>query len=64
MSKKEAMQILIRHAAANCAGVGQGIRTMPSEQERERVKEAIVKLYPAAYGYPVDSSVLFNLGLS
>lgn len=63
MTRKKALQILIKHAAANCAGVGCGLRTLPSKQEQEKVKQAIDKFYFEAYGYQLDSSAWFNLGL-
>jgi len=61
MTKQEALHILIRNAAQNCAGVGQGIRHIPPASEKEKVKEAIRKVWP--YNFPCTDNQFRNLGL-
>jgi len=63
VTKQEAVRILIRNAAANCAGVGQGFRTLPNESEMSKVKEAIKMLWKASgYQYELTDTELFNMG--
>jgi hypothetical protein len=63
MTRREALQVLIKHAAADCNGAGTGIRTVPDRAERERVREAVKKLFREAYGREMDDSDAFNLKL-
>jgi len=51
MTQKEALQILIDHAKADCKGCGTGIRSLPSQKEIERVRRAISILWNKAYNY-------------
>jgi len=60
---REAIIILIYHTSQNIKGVGCGIRTIPSDSEIERVAEAIEKVWPKVYGYPLDDIQRQNLGL-
>jgi len=60
MTKKEAIHILIDHAAKDCAGAGCGPgHQIPSEEERLRVSAAIMKVWPEKHYTPS----WFNLGL-
>ena len=59
MTRKEAIHILIEHAAANCAGTGCGIRSEISENQRIQVAKAILKVWPEKQYGPN----WFNLGL-
>ena len=52
VTRKKALMILIDHAAQNCQGVGCGIRTLPSETERMRVAQAVLKVWPQKYFQP------------
>jgi hypothetical protein len=61
MTEKEAVRILIRHAARDCTGAGCGVRTIPDREERLKVAEAVVKSWPEKY--PISTDDLFNLGL-
>lgn len=63
MTKREALDVLIRNAAENVSGVGQGLRPEVSTGKNAAVVEAIVKLWHDAYAYPVDEQSLRNLGL-
>lgn len=63
MNKKEATDILIRHAAANVVGVGCGIRGGTSREERALVIEAIKTLWPTVHGFACGANELRNLGL-
>jgi len=60
MTKREAIHILIRHAAADCQGVGCGPgHQIPSEKERNLVALAVLKVWPEKHCRPN----WFNLGL-
>lgn len=59
MTKRQAINILIQHAAENAAGCGRGIRSIPSAERIEELKWAILKVWPNEY--PVE---WFNIGLS
>jgi len=60
MTKKQAIHILIKHAAKNCTGAGCGPgHRIPSPEEQERVALAILKIWPEKYYGPN----WFNLGL-
>jgi hypothetical protein len=63
VTKREALHILIHHAAASCAGVGCGIRTLPSDDEKRRVRDAIAKVYRDAYGREMEDTDQRNLNL-
>lgn len=61
MTKKDAILLLISHAAANCAGAGcGGAHRIPSYEETKRVCQAILKVWPEKHYGPN----WFNLGLS
>ena len=64
MNKRQALQIVIQHAAANVAGVGCGMRPGVSGDEKLRVEIAIRKLYREAYLHTPDESDFFNMGLT
>jgi hypothetical protein len=64
MNRRQAIQILIEHAASDCRGAGVGIRTIPSDAERQRVAEAVRKVWLMAYSTGCDDSALCNLGLT
>lgn len=63
MTKRQAMRVLIRHAAENCAGAGCGVRPMLTVSERSAVSAAICRLWKDAYGHDVSESVFLNLNL-
>lgn len=69
MTRKEAIEVLIKHAVLDVAGTGCGIRPPIKEEDRYKVKTAIVKLWPLLghcwclgnnewlnYGLPLDPS--------
>ena len=60
MTKREAIHILIEHAASDCRGAGCGPgHQVPSYEETHRVVEAILKVWPEKDREPN----WFNLGL-
>lgn len=61
MTKKEAIRLLIEHAAKNCVGAGCGFHTVPSHDVQVDVSRAILKVWPESY--PIDRNVFRNLGL-
>lgn len=63
MTTKTAVRILIRHAAANIRGTGQGIRPEITDKERAEVREAVRCVYKTAEGREMDDGDQFNLGL-
>lgn len=63
MTTKDAVRILIRHAAANIRGTAQGIRPEITDKERAEVREAVRCVFKEANGREMDDSDRFNLGL-
>lgn len=63
MTKREALTILIRHAARDIGGVGCGVRPEIDEEAREKVRQAIKKLWREVYNFPIADTDLWNLGL-
>jgi hypothetical protein len=63
VTRRNAIQILIKHAADDIGGTGRGLRTLPSTEERNNVRQAIQRLYKDAYGRYADENDLFNLGI-
>lgn len=61
MSVSRAIQVLIRHAAANVAGVGCGLRPVVSTDERQELSLAIHTMWMRGHGYPMSGSDWFNL---
>ena len=60
MTKKEAIHILIDHAARDCRGAGCGPgHRIPSHEDIQKVAEAIQKMWPEKHYGPN----WFNLGL-
>lgn len=60
MTKREAIRILIDHAARDCIGSGCGPgHQVPSYEETYRVAEAVLKVWPEKHYSPN----WFNLGL-
>ena len=60
MTKREAIHILIEHAAKNCIGSGRGPgHQIPSKKKTMRVSMAILKVWPEKYSGPN----WFNLGM-
>lgn len=51
MTLSKAMRILLRHAERDCAGVGRGIRGIPTDGERRELREAAARIWKQAYGY-------------
>lgn len=58
MTKRQAIMILIAHAAKNAIGGGLGYHAVPSAPELEKLAQAIEKVWPEAYVIP-----WFNLGI-
>jgi hypothetical protein len=63
MTLRKALQVLIRNAAENQAGVGCGVRQLPADEERRLVAQAIEKVWSKAYTYPFGPSERANLRL-
>jgi hypothetical protein len=64
MTFRRALQVLIQHAAENQAGTGCGIRSLPSDNARMEIAEAIEKTWPKAYGtFDLDDATRHNLGI-
>ena len=63
MTYSRAISVLIRHAAQNQSGCGQGFRSMPSDDERREVTRAIEKVRRKAYDFDLDNATRHNLGL-
>lgn len=63
MTTRQAVRILIRHAAANVRGTAQGIRPAITDTERAEVREAVEHVFHDAFGREMDDSDRFNLGL-
>ena len=60
LTRRKAIHILIKHAAKDCSGGGLGPgHTVPPEQERRLVAQAILKVWPEKNYKPN----WFNLGL-
>ena len=61
MTRREAIHILIEHAAKDCKGAGCGSgHQVPSYEECDRVAMAILKVWPEKHSNPN----WFNLGLA
>ncbi len=54
MTTKEALHVLIQHTMNDILGVGTGVRTLPSDKEKERARQAIQKIYKMAWGYELS----------
>ena len=63
MTRREALEVLIQHAASDCQGSGRGIRTIPPPEERLLVARAILKVFREARGYEPHDNDFHNLGL-
>jgi hypothetical protein len=61
MTKREALTTLIRAAIRDMEGQGRGIR-LTTDDYRKKVREAIEKLWPQAYGYPMNDNDRYNAG--
>ena len=59
MTKRDALRILIESGSRDLRGQGLGMRCT-TETWREKVREAIRKLFKDAYGYEMTSSDEFN----
>lgn len=62
MTFREALHVLIDAAAQHCAGSGTGLRAVATAEARERIRAAIVKVWPRVYGRDPDEQDLRNLG--
>jgi len=60
MTRKQALQILIRAATNDIGGQGRGYRSTTDEW-RDKVKEAIEKIWKDTYGFEMSDSDRFNL---
>lgn len=63
MKKKDALALLITHAARNVSGNGTGIRPELSHDEGERVAEAILSVWRMVYPWGPYPSDFHNIGL-
>lgn len=63
MTRRRALEVLVEHAARNVAGAGHGMRPEVSIETCELVRDAVVRLWPEIYNYPVNNLALRNLGL-
>lgn len=63
MTRRQSIKILIRYAARGFVGDGCGIRSSLTEQERAELDAAIEIAWSDAYGFPLDDSARFNLGM-
>lgn len=63
MTKRQAMVILIEHAANNVRGAGVGMRPEISEATRLQVAAAVDKVFRDVYDREPQRSDFFNLGL-
>ena len=58
MKLNDAIRILVRHTERDCHGAGCGIRTSPTQEEREEIIQAIARVWYRLYGYqPTRSEV-------
>ena len=63
MKKRDAVAILIRHAAQNIQGSGCGFRIVVTQTEAASVVEAIEKLWSMAYRFPLDNNQRYAIGI-
>lgn len=63
MTNREAMKILIEFAAEWGSGCGTGVRETLKEEDINKIRSAIQKVWPKVYNYPFSKEDLFNLGL-
>lgn len=63
MTRRRALEILVEHAAKNTSGAGHGMRPEMTLETRELVRDAVVRVWPEIYNFPVNDMALRNLGL-
>lgn len=63
MTTRDAIRILIKHAAQDVAGQGCGLRVPLSETDRDKVREAVRKVFRTVNGRDCGTTDLYNLGL-
>lgn len=63
MTKRQALTILFKAAGRDAAGVGVGIRQIPSEEKRMEIARAIKRLWRDAYNFDPQASDFSNMGL-
>ena len=64
MTYRKALRVLIQNAADNCSGCGTGMRSLPSDNVRAEVADAIEKVWPKAYTtFDLDDATRYNLGI-
>lgn len=63
MTTRDTIRILIKHAAQDVAGQGCGLCVPLSETDRDKVREAVRKVFCTANGRDPDKTDLYNLGL-
>lgn len=63
MTRREALEVLVGHAAANVAGVGCGVRPEMSAEQRQRVADAVLKVWPLFRSYSPGENDFHNLKL-
>jgi len=61
MTTRQALEILIQYAGENFKGSGCGLRHVPIESERKKVLQAITKIWPKAYDYPLTKDKILQL---
>jgi RimJ/RimL family protein N-acetyltransferase len=61
MELKDAIKILIEQTSINIRESGQGIRSLPSGEEREKIKEAMKVAWKHSYGWEMGEAEEFNL---
>jgi len=63
MKKKEATEILMKMAVRFHNGVGLGISTGITNNDRSKIIEAVECIWPYLYGHKITSSERFNHGI-
>jgi hypothetical protein len=63
-TERHAIGVLIRHAASDVAGVGQGIRSGTSSAAQDHVLHAIKRVWTKAWHWEFGDNDAFNLRLS
>ena len=63
MTKKQAIQNLIKYSARFSVGVGLGISTGVTDQDRMIIRKSIIKMYKYGFDTEITESILFNLNI-
>lgn len=62
MSKREATAVLMWAASQWYGGAGCGIRSVPTDEQRERIREAVIRLFPDTMRLEPTEQNLSNAG--